>query len=221
MRISMLFCGDLTIHYLGLAYHCYFYVKNSNYCLSSNSHRTAILFNIYELEDTIRELINIGADSICVKYDITGNESVAHQNECQQIISHCKAIYENDNFKVLVMHDEAPDRDKGRWNCSQGCYYRYFFCTIGSDGNVYPCDYQTLTDCPQFGNLIEMSFEETYKRKKTEWNSMVINKRNFKNVCPPLAEVINPYLTTLSELIECYGSEIVLLAIEDIRRNYK
>lgn len=40
----MLFCGRLTIPYLGLIYHCYFYAKKLNYSVSSASHRAAILF---------------------------------------------------------------------------------------------------------------------------------------------------------------------------------
>ncbi len=43
----MLFFGDLTIPYLGLIYHCYFYTKKLNRIVTPAGHRAAILFKSY------------------------------------------------------------------------------------------------------------------------------------------------------------------------------
>ena len=186
-----------------------------------NTGYTVTQENIGELESTIQDLVNIGADSICIKYDITGNEEFISLNDCKRKIDHCYRKYNSTNFKVLIMHDKAPDKVKNRWNCHNGCYYRYFFCTIGSDGYIYPCDYQTLDGCPSFGNISNTSFKEVYDRKKSKWDELVLSKKQFRNVCPPLAEVINPYLEKIMELVELYGSDIVLSAFQIIRDEYR
>lgn len=177
--------------------------------------------NIKELEGTIQDLIDVGADSICIKYDITGNEPLDKRVNYNEVIQQCKDMYGSEVFKVLIMHDEAPNRVKGRWDCAKGCYYRYFFCTIGSDGNIYPCDYQTLSGCPKFGDICDLSLEEAYNNKSDEWSKLVSNNCEFRNVCPPLAEVINPYLNEMFKLIDIYGKEAVVTAIQDVRKNYR
>ena len=177
--------------------------------------------NIGELEATIQDLISIGADSICIKYDITGNEELLSLRDCKIMIDECYKKYHSSRFKVLIMHDEVPKKVKNRWDCQDGCYYRYFFCTIGSDANIYPCDYQTLNGCPSFGNISNSSFEEAYETKKLKWDELVLSKNKFRNVCPPLAEIINPYLEKVMRLVDLYGSDIVLSAFQRIRDEYR
>lgn len=177
--------------------------------------------NIGELESTIQDLVEAGADSICIKYDITGSEELERATDYNEIIRSCQEKYSSENFKVLVMHDEAPKKYTSRWNCQNGCYYRYFFCTIGSDGSVYPCDYQTLKECPQFGNIKDESFESVYRKKDEQWDELVTKKCEFKNVCPPLAEVINPYLSEVDRLKKKYGIRPVASAVKEIRKNFR
>lgn len=195
----------------------------NNRCSSTeiNTGYTVTQENIRELESTIQDLVNIGADSICIKYDITGNEELISLNDCKRKIDECYRKYHSTNFKVLIMHDEAPDKVKNRWDCHNGCYYRHFFCTIGSDGDIYPCDYQTLNGCPSFGNIRNTSFEEAYEKKKLKWDELVSSKKQFRNVCPPLAEVINPYLEKVMGLVDLYGSDVVLSAFQRIRDEYR
>lgn len=192
-----------------------------NSCTEINTGYTVTQENISELENTIQDLLRVGADSICIKYDITGNEELTSQQECKKKIDECYRKYDSEKFKVLIMHDEAPERVSNRWDCRKGCYYRYFFCTIGSDGNIYPCDYQTLNGCPSFGDISNISFEEAYELKNSKWDELVSSKQKFRNVCPPLAEVINPYLEKVMKLVDLYGSNIVLSAFQRIRQEYR
>jgi hypothetical protein len=41
----LLFCGDLTILLLGLAFHCFVIEKENRYATALAGHRAAILFN--------------------------------------------------------------------------------------------------------------------------------------------------------------------------------
>lgn len=140
--------------------------------------------------------------------------------DCKNKIDECYRKYHSTGFNVLIMHDEVPEKVKNRWDCQNGCYYRYFFCTIGSDGNIYPCDYQTLNGCPSFGNISNTSFEEAYEIKKSKWDEVVSSKQQFRNVCPPLAEVINPYFEKVMRLVDLYGSDVVLSAFQRIRDEF-
>jgi len=177
--------------------------------------------NIMELEQTIIDLISAGADSICIKYDITGSEAISDVQQCEEITRECQNKYNSDRFKVLIMHDHKLDKTENRWKCGMGCFYRYFFCTIGSNGYIYPCDYQTLKECPEFGNISEQSFYDIYRTKDINWEDAVVNDSSFANVCPPFAEVINPYLQKLTKVIEQTGNEAVYFAIEMIRNKFK
>lgn len=177
--------------------------------------------NIMELESVIWGLADIGVDSICIKYDITGNEKLPNFEDVKKLIASYKEKYETDKFKVLLMHDVQPKKNVERWNCSKGCYYRYFFCTIGSDGNIYPCDYQTLQERPSFGNVYDLSLYDILELKDKNWDSTMIKSNPFNNVCPPLAEVINPYLDKLCRLIQKYGKDIVMGAIIQLRKDYR
>lgn len=196
------------------------YRNKRNSSTEINTGYTVTQDNIGELETTIQDLVNIGADSICIKYDITGNEELLSLQDCKNKIDECYRKYHSTGFKVLIMHDEAPEKVKNRWDCQNGCYYRYFFCTIGSDGNIYPCDYQTLNGCPSFGNISNTSFEEAYEIKKSKWGELVSSKQQFRNVCPPLAEVINPYLEKVMRLVDLYGSDVVMSAFQRIRDEF-
>lgn len=177
--------------------------------------------NIMELESVIGSLADIGVDSICIKYDITGKEKLPNFENVKKLIASYKEKYENDKFKILLMHDIQPQKDDERWNCLKGCYYRYFFCTVGSDGNIYPCDYQTLQERPSFGNVYNLSLHDVIELKNKNWESAMIKSNLFNNVCPPLAEVINPYLDKLCCLIQKYGKDVVMNAIIQLRKDYR
>lgn len=164
--------------------------------------------NIGELYETVKELCRIGVDSVCIKQDITNKHNV----HVDALITELKEQIKSET-KILYMHDGMDTVSK--WKCSQGCYYRYFFTTIGSDGFIYPCDYQTLDGCTRLGNIKDEEVKKLILRKNCMWNSGTVTQVN--NICPPFAEKINPFLTLVLELKEQYGLEKLLRAIEILR----
>ena len=125
--------------------------------------------------------------------------------------------YNSERFKVLMMHTYVPEKSRGRWKCSQGCYYRYFFATIGSDGKVYPCDYQTSKECPNFGDLRQNSLCDALYNKQERWDGIITTKSDVTNICPPFAEVINPYLKEVTTLVQEFGADMVIKVYEEMR----
>lgn len=163
--------------------------------------------NVGELFETVKELCEMGVDSVCIKQDITNKNNVDVNDLIAEIIEQV-----NSETRILYMHDGMNTASK--WKCSQGCYYRYFFTTIGSDGFIYPCDYQTLEGCTRLGNIKDEEVKGLIRRKNCEWNSGIVQ---VNNICPPFAEKINPFLSLVLELREQYGLEKLLRAIEILR----
>lgn len=178
--------------------------------------------NFFELETVIQDVIKAGADSICIKQDITGTESCTKKadfNNIQKSICALENKYCTASFKVLIMNDVDLVEGRNKWLCRDGCYYRHFFCTIGSNSRVYPCDYQTLSGCPDFGSIMNYSFLSICRKKDSLWEKYVTH-RDFQNICPPFAEVINPYLETVTDIKKRYGEKAIQLAFKQLRENY-
>ena len=184
-----------------------------------NAGYTVTYDNFKDLETVIKDLIEVGANSICIKFDITGNEKDKIENEEAMIstINNYIKKYNSERFKVLMMHTYVPEKSRGRWKCSQGCYYRYFFATIGSDGKVYPCDYQTSKECPNFGDLRQNSLCDALYNKQERWDGIITTKSDVTNICPPFAEVINPYLKEVTTLVQEFGADMVIKVYEEMR----
>lgn len=65
-----------------------------------------------------------------------------------------------------------------------------FFATIGSDGKVYPCDYQTSKECPNFGDLRQNSLCDALYNKQERWDGIITTKSDVTNICPPLQRLL-------------------------------
>ena len=63
--------------------------------------------------------------------------------------------------------------------------------------------------------------EEAYEIKNSKWDELVSSKQQFRNVCPPLAEVINQYLEKVMRLVDLYGADVVVSAFHRIRDEYR
>ncbi|MDF2943104.1 MAG: Radical domain protein [Herbinix sp.] len=185
---------------------------------------TVTLDNYEEMAEVVGKMSELNLNSICLKHDITGADFTGNKQDSERMlksIMECKMNYDNPSgFRVFVMHETEPTEEISSWTCKNGCYYRWFFCSIGSDGYLYPCDYQTLKEAPKFGNLREVSLAEAIDNKHSNWERLVTNNKKFKNVCPPFANKINVFMQELVELKKAYGSEAVYEAIQRIRCTY-
>ncbi len=183
-----------------------------------NAGYTVTYDNFKDLETVIKDLIEVGANSICIKFDITGNEKDKIENEEAMIstINNYIKKYNSERFKVLMMHTYVPEKSRGRWKCSQGCYYRYFFATIGSD-EKYILDYHTSKECPNFGDLRQNSLCDALYNKQERWDGIITTKSDVTNICPPFAEVINPYLKEVTTLVQEFGADMVIKVYEEMR----
>jgi sulfatase maturation enzyme AslB (radical SAM superfamily) len=186
---------------------------------------TVTVDNCDEIDVVVDTLRNMNLNSICLKHDITGSDfhgSKADSEEMLDLILQCQKKYDDPlGFRVFVMHESEPTDNISSWSCKNGCYYRHFFCSIGSNGKVYPCDYQTLSGVPEFGDLSEIGLKDALDQKSKNWDEYVTNNKAFRNVCPPFADKINKFLNELVLLKKEYSSDLVMEAINNIRKKYK
>lgn len=193
--------------------------KENNAVTEINIGYTVTADNYYELEEVIKCLVDLGVNSICIKHDITNIESVINNRDIVKVIDECVYKYDTvNNTRVLLMHEDNSN-NKSHWQCKKGCYYRQFFTTIGSDGCVYPCDYQTVEGQVKMSNLLDDNLIEALRKKNENWDEVTF-KSGFINICPPFAEKINPFLAQVVELRDEFGVERVLSAIKILKDKF-
>ena len=180
--------------------------------------------NFTEIDEVISTLLKMEVNSICLKHDITGSDFLGEKlygKLMLKYIMRCQRKYDNaSGFRVFVMHESKPVDAKASWCCRDGCYYRWFFCTIGSNGIMYPCDYQTASGCPEFGDVSKESLKNVWDKKQQNWDLIVTKNDNFKNICPPFAERVNRFLHEIVQMKRLYSSQAVMAAINRIRNTF-
>jgi len=184
--------------------------------------------NYDEIYETSRLVRDAGADSIRFKYDITGGGyelfKAGTHNEAFSQIERAHADFHNPpEFSVSSIHsrDDLENNKFANWKCSDGCYYQHFTSTIGSDGNVYICDHNTMLNATTFGNAITRPFSEIWDSKLRRYSINGTSKICKCSVCPPFGRRVNAFLSEIVDYRERYGIEVVVSALELLRNEYK
>jgi len=97
----------------------------------------------------------------------------------------------DDQFKVVEIHRLYNPEDFER-NFST-CLITEMTAAIGSDGNLYPCNYHPRPGGISYGNAIEVPFRELWEREKRKEA-----KRQFPHICPA---VCDPFKTRANNLL--------------------
>jgi len=137
---------------------------------------------IYKVTELVKEA---GAHSIRFKCDISERNAFGDGVQLRLV----QADFANDRhrkFKVVVEHTQLDIVRKlyQAWDCKQGCQFRYFFGTVGSNGCMYLCDHNTI---PRGISLIDLNAQEYSFRNIDDVECVV-------NVCPPFANAMNIFL---------------------------
>jgi MoaA/NifB/PqqE/SkfB family radical SAM enzyme len=148
--------------------------------------------NSKEIYDTVKLVHECGADSIRFKCDITqDNQSDIDIKEIFEEIKRASSDFSDEDFQVIVIHNQENmiTSEYKTWNKDIGCHFHKLFTTVGSDGCLYSCDFNTFKDVEPIGNLLTEPFAEMWERRK---------RFSCKsNVCPPYANAVNPIMEKL------------------------
>ncbi len=187
---------------------------NVGYVVIPGNHK-----EIFEASRLVKEA---GADSIRFKCDISGKNDLVRGNALdiafEQIIRAQSELHEENVFSVSSIHTKSDIEGKkyAAWQCSDGCSYQQFLATIGSDGNLYLCDHNTMPGAFPLGNVIDKPFQIVWESEGRKYLSNGIQHTCQSPVCPPFGNRVNFFLRELKVLADKYGADLVKDALDKI-----
>lgn len=166
-------------------------------------------YNYKEIYAISKKLKEIGADSIRFKCDIVDNHNfeVEQMKFISEQMYNAKKDLQCDKFDVIQIHSDDEIKNLQRCNFEK-CYSHYLWGTVGSDGNIYPCDHTTFPGAPHYGNAINRSFKDIWegplRRQIVAGIPAVCHK-----ICSPFALRINYFLNEIKKIMDEKGVEFV------------
>ena len=182
--------------------------------------------HIYETGVDVK---NAGADSIRFKCDIGGRfalKDIKMRDIAYEQIDKLRNDAKNSSFDVNVIHSkkDIEDDNFNKWKACdhvKGCFYHNFMGTIGSDGNLYFCDHNTMPSAVHLGSIVdEQSFEQVWMSERRKYLTGGLRYLCHSDVCPPFGNSVNNFLEDIDNFREKYGAALVLEAIDSLRKKY-
>lgn len=150
-------------------------------------------YNYKEIYDLAKILKNLGIDNFRMKQDNSGKSllSVKQMEEANILLNKIDEIID-DNFKFIRIHKlNNPLEMKRAFKC---CIITDLMASIGSDGNMYPCNYHPRVGGFSYGSVISNKFEDVWEGEER----MKIRKM-LPKICP---KVCDPFKNRANRLFE-------------------
>jgi MoaA/NifB/PqqE/SkfB family radical SAM enzyme len=198
-------------------------LRGNKACVKLNIGYVIVPGNHEDIYLTTKLVMNAGADMIRFKCDIVGKHNIVLTgiiDKAFQQIEQAQRDFNNPpNFIVYSNYSRKDIEQKvySEWKPTAGCHYQHFLATVGSDGNLYLCDHNTMPGGIPLGNVIDNSFGQVWCSKRRKYladGSIYICQ---SSVCPPFGNRANLFLQRITELCSQYGREIVTKAVLIIR----
>lgn len=190
--------------------------KNKDGCkLKINVGYVVVPGNHEETFESSKLVKEAGADSIRFKCDIGGKHDLVRGKALdlafEQIDRVQSELHEENVFSVSSIHTKSDVEGKkyASWQCANGCSYQHFLATIGSDGNLYLCDHNTMPIASPLGNVIDIPFKSVWESDRRKYLSKGVQYTCQCSVCPPFGNSVNFFLRELKELADKYGADLV------------
>lgn len=178
--------------------------------------------NHEEIFEASRLVKEAGADSIRFKCDIGGKHDLVRGKAVdvafEQINKVKKELHETGIFDVSSIHtrNDVESKNYASWQCKNGCDYQYFLGTVGSDGNLYLCDHNTMPGGIALGNVIDRPFKDVWESDRRKYLSDGVKYTCQCAVCPPFGNRVNFFLKELRDLTSRYGVDLVKKALDEV-----
>lgn len=204
-------------------------IKKKNSPLRINIGYVMVPGNYDHIYDTAMIVKNAGADSIRFKCDIGGRFALRDARMRDVAYAQIgKLIQEvkDDSFDVRVVHskEDVINNTYKKWNTSldkAGCFYHNFLATIGSDGNLYFCDHNTMPSAVSLGSVVDdKSFSDVWLSDRRKFLTDDLRYLCDCGVCPPFGNAVNFFLKKINDLREAHGVTAVMDAVTILRNEY-
>jgi sulfatase maturation enzyme AslB (radical SAM superfamily) len=180
--------------------------------------------NVAEIYEASKQVKEAGADMIRFKCDIANIHDLVQTDLLDSVFTQIERVknefHNPPAFSVHSIHSrqEIEDHSYSNWKCDKGCYYQFFMTTIGSDGNLYFCDHNTMPGGIPIGNVIDHSFRDIWLNDRHKYLSNGVKYLCQSGVCPPFGNRVNAFLHEIVELKKDYGSAAVIEALNVLRK---
>jgi len=161
--------------------------------------------NYHEIYEAAKLLKSIGVGTLRMKQDISARRLLSpdQMEEARELVAKVDGLVD-DKFKFVKIHQF--DRPSDMQRLFHKCVITDLMAAIGSDGNVYPCNYNATTEGKPYGNAIDSSFQEIW-----EGESRRQVKSNIPNICPPYCD---PFKTRANNLLQAVSDSQQAFGIE-------
>lgn len=165
--------------------------------------------NYREVYEAARVLKESGVDTMRLKRDISGGRLLnAHQiMEVKDLIGEMHADLVDDDFHLVEVHRMGLPPDLSRH--FSACRITRLVAAIGSDGNLYPCNYHPRPGGQAYGSAVGERFAEVW-----EGQIRARLKRQLPTICPsvcdPFKNRSNALLETAADVVRTEGTERLL-----------
>jgi len=170
--------------------------------------------NYFEIYEASKLSKGIGVGTLRMKQDNSGKKLLSPQqmSEAEELLTKIDKLVD-DNFRFIKIHKlNNPSEMKRKVN---QCLITDLMAAIGSDGNVYPCNYHACVGGIPYGNAIDHSFSEVWEGQKR-----ADIKKQLPKICPtvcdPFKNRSNRLFMAIKESYEKYGSEKTEEYIQEI-----
>ena len=160
--------------------------------------------NYHEVYEAAARLKEIGVDCLRIKQDISGNRrlSTAQVTEALALLDRIDADLVDDGFRLIRIH-RLMDPDEGRRTFSR-CLITDMMAAVGSDGNLYPCNYHPRPGGVVYGSAIDHPFRDVWEGARRAQLKAGIPKV-CPAVCDPFKNRANQLLNAVVEVQEALG----------------
>ena len=159
-------------------------------------------WNTCEIEVATHAVKAAGADSIRFKVDVTGEHDLTDSDKMDEAFSAMRRMadfYADDEFNVHIIHDRqaVEGHEYTTWQSAQGCFFQHFCASVGSDGNLYLCDFNTMPGAVPLGNVINQPFKDVWDSARRQYLADGACHICLSSVCPPFGNAANMLLEKL------------------------
>ncbi|PWE78860.1 hypothetical protein XF30_21055 [Bradyrhizobium sp. SUTN9-2] len=183
-------------------------IKKSGSPLELNASFVMYPENYHEVFDAAKLSKQLGIKHFRLKRDISGERQLSHdQNRrAAELVAQIQSDLSDQSFKVVPIH--RPDV---RYEASRSfdyCRIIDHMAAIGSDGEMYPCNYHPRPGGLSFGNVIQSGFASVWEGK-TRQDVRSQTPRICPAVCDPFKMRANALLDKVAarpSLLDQLGS---------------
>lgn len=176
--------------------------------------------NYHEIYDAAKLLKGLGVNTLRMKQDISGKRRLSQDQmrEVAVILDRVDNELVDDKFSFLRIHQ--LDRPGDMTRMFHKCVVTDLMASIGSDGNVYPCNYNATTDGIPYGSAVEEGFQAVWEG---ETRKQV--KEGIPHICPtvcdPFKTRANNLFQAVSDSQDAVGLEKTMVYIDEVAAKIK